>query len=267
MFGFAAEEVDRSPTSPCLMPAGTIPANHDRIMSRDHLQRRNGQPQGSYGVGPRCAHATGDGRCSRSTLFRGARAQTPDGRQFVGILPTSRRARDAAAAPQLAAVGADPASRASRRSTRLGSALAHELNQPLTAIIALSPGGGVASSPAPKEQATRHEADARPTRFLGEGAARGAARGSIIQRRSAPWSEKARARAQGTSTSTRIRSDDAVDLTGSSGRIATFVVVARTTRAGTAHRCRFDPVQESSRSLSTWLRNAYEAIKGARAVG
>jgi len=138
----------------------------------------------------------------------------------------------------------------------MGSALAHELNQPLTAIMLYLQAVGREFARA-KEQGHTPEADARADAIL-EKARREAQRaGSIIQRIRSLVEKRAPER-KDVDLNTIV--DDAVDLTviGQDRN----VVVVRDYQAGLP-TVQVDPVQ-IQQVVVNLVRNAYEAIKGRK---
>ncbi len=127
LFGFAAAEVVGENVR-VLMPH----EHHDNHDLYVHRYRATGERR-IIGTGREVEGRRKDGSIFPLDLSVGE-AQTPNGRQFIGVIRDLSARRDAE--KRLAAVQADLI-RMTRVSAldEMGSALAHELNQPLTAIM------------------------------------------------------------------------------------------------------------------------------------
>jgi two-component system sensor kinase FixL len=127
LFGWAAEEVYGQNLSVLMAPRDGN--HHDRYMSN---YIRTGEAK-IIGIGREV-----EGRHKDGTLFplelAVGEAPTPEGRQFIGILRDIRPEIDAA--ERLAALQAQLVRMARINAVdEMGAALAHELNQPLTAVM------------------------------------------------------------------------------------------------------------------------------------
>lgn len=249
MFGFAAEEVVGRNVSLLMPPEHAT--THDAYIEG---YKRTGHRK-IIGIGREVRARHRDGTLFPIDLSVGE-AQTPDGRQFVGILRDLTSRKDAER--RLNELQADLI-RLARVSAldEMGSALAHELNQPLTAIMLYLQAVGREFSRA-KEMGHTPEADARADAIL-EKARREAQRaGSIIQRIRSLVEKRAPERRE---VDLNAIVDDAVDLTiiGQDRN----VTIVRDYQAGlpTLHA---DPVQ-IQQVVVNLVRNAYEAIKGRKA--
>ena len=248
MFGFAAEEVIGRNVSMLMPPEHS--GDHDAYVEN---YKRTGHRK-VIGVGREVRARHRDGTLFPIDLSVGE-AQTPDGRQFVGILRDLTSRKDAER--RLSELQSDLI-RLARVSAldEMGSALAHELNQPLTAIMLYLQAVGREFARA-KEQGHTLEADARADAIL-EKARREAQRaGSIIQRIRSLVEKRAPER-KDVDLNTIV--DDAVDLTiiGQDRN----VVVVRDYQAGLPN-VQVDPVQ-IQQVVVNLVRNAYEAIKGRK---
>ncbi len=248
MFGFAAEEVVGRNVAMLMPPEHA--ADHDAYVEG---YMRTGHRR-IIGIGREVRARHRDGTLFPIDLSVGE-APTPDGRQFVGILRDLTSRKDAER--RLNELQADLI-RLARVSAldEMGSALAHELNQPLTAIMLYLQAVGREFARA-KEMGHTAEADARADAIL-EKARREAHRaGSIIQRIRSLVEKRAPERKE-VELNTIV--DDAVDLTiiGQDRN----VTIVRDYQAGLP-TLRIDPVQ-IQQVVVNLVRNAYEAVKGRR---
>lgn len=248
MFGFSADEVVGRNVS-LLMPPEHA-ADHDAYVEN---YMRTGHRK-IIGVGREVRARHRDGTYFPIDLSVGE-AETPEGRQFVGILRDLSARKDAER--RLNELQADLI-RLARVSAldEMGSALAHELNQPLTAIMLYLQAVGREFARA-KEQGHTVEADARADAIL-EKARREAQRaGSIIQRIRSLVEKRAPERKD---VDLNAIVDDAVDLTmiGQDRHVS----IVRDYRAGLP-TLPADPVQVQQVVVNL-VRNAYEAVKGRK---
>lgn len=248
MFGYSAAEV--------------VGRNVSLLMPPEHAETHDAYV-GSYcrtghrkiiGIGREVRARHRDGTLFPIDLSVGE-AQTRDGRQFVGILRDLTSRKDAER--RLNELQADLI-RLARVSAldEMGSALAHELNQPLTAIMLYLQAVGREFARA-KEVGHTPEADDRADAIL-EKARREAQRaGSIIQRIRSLVEKRAPERKE---VDLNAIVDDAVDLTviGQDRN----VTVLRDYQAGLP-LILVDPVQVQQVVVNL-VRNAYEAVKGRK---
>jgi two-component system sensor kinase FixL len=238
MFGYAAEEVVGRPLE-TIIPGG--PA-----MEGDPEPRR------ALGPGREVRGLHRDGTLFPLDLSIGE-AQTPEGRQFVGILRDLTARKDAER--HLNELQADLI-RLTRISAldEMGSALAHELNQPLTAILLYLQAVGREFGRA-REAGHTPEADDRANAIL-EKARREAQRaGSIIQRIRSLVEKRAPER---KSVELNVLVDDAVDLT--------MIGQDRSVRVVRDYAPGLPPVEVDAVQIQqvavNILRNAVEAVRG-----
>lgn len=248
MFGFAAEEVVGRNVSMLMPPEHA--GDHDAYVES---YKRTGHRK-IIGIGREVRARHRDGTLFPIDLSVGE-AQTPDGRQFVGILRDLTSRKDAER--RLNELQSDLI-RLARVSAldEMGSALAHELNQPLTAIMLYLQAVGREFGRA-KEMGHTPEADARADAIL-EKARREAQRaGAIIQRIRSLVEKRAPERKD---VDLNMIVDDAVDLTiiGQDRN----VTIVRDYQAGLP-TVQIDPVQ-IQQVVVNLVRNAYEAIKGRK---
>lgn len=248
MFGYSAAEVVGRNVS-LLMPPEHA-QTHDAYVSS---YCRTGHAK-IIGVGREVRARHRDGTFFPIDLSVGE-AETPDGRQFVGILRDLTSRKDAER--RLNELQADLI-RLARVSAldEMGSALAHELNQPLTAIMLYLQAVGREFARA-KEAGHTAEADGRAEAIL-EKARREAHRaGSIIQRIRSLVEKRAPERKE---VDLNAIVDDAVDLTviGQDRN----VTILRDYQAGLP-LISIDPVQVQQVVVNL-VRNAYEAVKGRK---
>lgn len=246
MFGYASEEVVGRNVNMLMPPEHTD--NHDGYL---HNYRSTGHRK-IIGIGREVRGRHRDGSLFPLDLSVGE-AQTPDGRQFIGILRDLTARKDTER--RVNELQADLI-RLTRISAldEMGSALAHELNQPLTAILLYLQAVGREFARA-KDAGHTPEADDRANAIL-EKARREAQRaGSIIQRiRSLV--EKRGPERKSVEFNTMV--DDAVDLT-LMGQDRSIRVV-RDYAAGLPP-VEVDPVQIQQVVVNV-LRNAVEAVRG-----
>ncbi|WP_188910653.1 two-component system sensor histidine kinase NtrB [Salinarimonas ramus] len=248
MFGYAAEEVVGRNVAMLMPPEHS--GDHDAYVQR---YMRTGHRK-IIGIGREVRARHRDGTMFPIDLSVGE-AQTPDGRQFVGILRDLTSRKDAER--RLNDLQSDLI-RLARVSAldEMGSALAHELNQPLTAIMLYLQAVGREFARA-KEMGHTREADARADAIL-EKARREAHRaGSIIQRIRSLVEKRAPERKP---VDLNAIVDDALELTviGQDRNVA----LVRDYQAGLPP-LRVDPVQ-IQQVVVNLVRNAYEAVKGRR---
>ena len=248
MFGFSADEVVGRNVSILMPPEHS--ADHDAYVEN---YMRTGHRK-IIGIGREVRARHRDGTYFPIDLSVGE-AETPDGRQFVGILRDLTSRKDAER--RLNELQSDLI-RLARVSAldEMGSALAHELNQPLTAIMLYLQAVGREFARA-KEQGHTQEADARADAIL-EKARREAQRaGSIIQRIRSLVEKRAPERKD---VDLNAIVDDAVDLT-MIGQDR-YVTIVRDYAAGLP-TLPADPVQ-IQQVVVNLVRNAYEAVKGRK---
>ncbi len=245
MFGFRADEVLGRNVS-VLMPPEHADA-HDQYLTN---YKTTGHRK-IIGIGREVRARHRDGNFFYIDLSVGE-AQTPDGRQFVGILRDLTARKDAER--RLNELQADLI-RLARVSAldEMGSALAHELNQPLTAILLYLQAVGREFSRA-RENGHTEEADERARTIL-EKARREAQRAGAIIQRIRSLVEKREPERKSVDLNAIV--DDAVDLTmlGQDRGVAI-----------TRHYhpdlplVNVDPVQ-IQQVVVNLVRNAYEAVK------
>jgi two-component system sensor kinase FixL len=238
MFGYAAEEVVGRPLK-TIIPGG--PALEG-----------DPEPRRALGPGREVRGLHRDGTLFPLDLSIGE-AQTPEGRQFVGILRDLTARKDAER--HLNELQADLI-RLTRISAldEMGSALAHELNQPLTAILLYLQAVGREFGRA-REAGHTPEADDRANAIL-EKARREAQRaGSIIQRIRSLVEKRAPER---KSVELNVLVDDAVDLT--------MIGQDRSVRVVRDYAPGLPPVEVDAVQIQqvavNILRNAVEAVRG-----
>ena len=248
MFGFTAEEIIGENVSMLMPPEHAH--THDQYLT-------NYKTTGTrkiIGIGREVRARHRDGSYFHIDLSVGE-AKTPDGRQFVGILRdlTARKYTEA----RLQELQADLI-RLARVSAldEMGSALAHELNQPLTAIMlylqAVEREFGRA-----RESGHTDETDQRAKTILDKARREAQRAGSIIQRiRSLV--EKREPERKPVDLNAII--DDAVDLTMLGQDRG--VMVVRDYRQDLP-QIEVDPVQ-IQQVVVNLVRNAYEAVKSCK---
>jgi two-component system, LuxR family, sensor kinase FixL len=248
MFGFTAEEITGENVSMLMPPEHAH--THDQYLT-------NYKTTGTrkiIGIGREVRARHRDGSYFHIDLSVGE-AKTPDGRQFVGILRdlTARKHTEA----RLQELQSDLI-RLARVSAldEMGSALAHELNQPLTAIMlylqAVEREFGRA-----RESGHTEETDQRARTILDKARREAQRAGSIIQRiRSLV--EKREPERKPVDLNAII--DDAVDLTMLGQDRG--VIVSRNYQEDLP-QIEVDPVQ-IQQVVVNLVRNAYEAVKNCK---
>lgn len=248
MFGFSGEEVVGRNVSMLMPPEHSV--DHDAYVEN---YMRTGHRR-IIGMGREVRARHRDGTMFPIDLSVGE-AVTPDGRQFVGILRDLTARKEAER--RLNELQSDLI-RLARVSAldEMGSALAHELNQPLTAIMLYLQAAGREFGRA-REMGHTPEADARADAILGKARREAHRAGSIIQRIRSLVEKRAPERKE---VDLNAIVDDAVDLTmiGQDRN----VTVVRDYRAGLP-LLHADPVQ-IQQVVVNLVRNAYEAVKGRK---
>lgn len=246
MFGYTAEEAIGQNVS-LLMP----PDFADRHDGYVNAYRATGHRK-IIGIGREVRARHRDGTVFPIDLSVGD-APTPDGRQFIGILrdlttrkDTERRLNELQAdLIRLARVSA---------LDEMGAALAHELNQPLTAILLYLQAVGREFARA-KEANHTPEADARAHAILEKARAEAQRAGAIIQRIRSLVEKRAPDRRP---VDINPIVDDAVDLTIiGQDRSVTIVRDYQPDLPPVA----IDPVQ-IQQVVVNLVRNAFEAVRG-----
>jgi two-component system sensor kinase FixL len=248
MFGYSAEEAIGRNVSLLMAPEH---ANvHDDYI--DHY-KDTGQKR-IIGIGREVRARHRDGSLFFIDLSVGE-AITPEGRQFVGILrdltarkDTERRLNELQAdLIRLARVSA---------LDEMGSALAHELNQPLTAILLYLQAVGREFGKA-RESGHNEQTDERARTILEKARHEAQRAGQIIQRIRSLVEKRGPERKR---VALNAIIDDAVDLTTLGQDRA--VIVARDYHPDLPE-IEVDPVQ-IQQVVVNLVRNAYEAVKGRK---
>jgi two-component system sensor kinase FixL len=248
MFGFTAEEITGENVSMLMPPEHAH--THDQYLT-------NYKTTGTrkiIGIGREVRARHRDGSYFHIDLSVGE-AKTPDGRQFVGILRDLTARKDTEARLQELQSDLIRLARVSALD-EMGSALAHELNQPLTAIMlylqAVEREFGRA-----RESGHTEETDQRAKTILDKARREAQRAGSIIQRiRSLV--EKREPERKPVDLNAII--DDAVDLTMLGQDRG--VVIARNYQEDLP-QIEVDPVQ-IQQVVVNLVRNAYEAVKSCK---
>jgi two-component system, LuxR family, sensor kinase FixL len=248
MFGFTAEEIIGENVSALMPPEHAH--THDQYLT-------NYKTTGTrkiIGIGREVRARHRDGSYFHIDLSVGE-AQTPDGRQFVGILRDLTARKDTEARLQELQADLIRLARVSALD-EMGSALAHELNQPLTAIMlylqAVEREFGRA-----RESGHTEETDQRARTILDKARREAQRAGSIIQRiRSLV--EKREPERKPVDLNAII--DDAVDLTMLGQDRG--VLIARDYQHDLP-QIEVDPVQ-IQQVVVNLVRNAYEAVKSCK---
>jgi two-component system, LuxR family, sensor kinase FixL len=248
MFGFTAEEITGENVSMLMPPEHAH--THDQYLT-------NYKTTGTrriIGIGREVRARHRDGSYFHIDLSVGE-AQTPDGRQFVGILRDLTARKDTEARLQELQSDLIRLARVSALD-EMGSALAHELNQPLTAIMLYLQ---AVEREFARARASGHteETDQRAKTILDKARREAQRAGSIIQRiRSLV--EKREPERKPVDLNAII--DDAVDLTMLGQDRG--VIVARNYQEDLP-QIEVDPVQ-IQQVVVNLVRNAYEAVKSCK---
>ncbi|MCC5978969.1 MAG: PAS domain S-box protein [Salinarimonas sp.] len=248
MFGYKADEVVGRNVSMLMAPEHA--EAHDGYI--DHY-KETGQKR-IIGIGREVRARHRDGNFFFIDLSVGE-AITPEGRQFVGILrdltarkDTERRVNELQAdLIRLARVSA---------LDEMGSALAHELNQPLTAILLYLQAVGREFSKA-RENGGSDKSDERARTILDKARHEAQRAGQIIQRIRSLVEKRGPERKR---VALNAIIDDAVDLTTLGQDRG--VIVARDYHPELPE-IEVDPVQ-IQQVVVNLVRNAYEAVKGCK---
>jgi two-component system, LuxR family, sensor kinase FixL len=248
MFGFTAEEITGENVSMLMPPEHAH--THDQYLT-------NYKTTGTrkiIGIGREVRARHRDGTYFHIDLSVGE-AKTPEGRQFVGILRDLTARKDTEA--RLKELQADLI-RLARVSAldEMGSALAHELNQPLTAIMlylqAVEREFGRA-----RESGHTEETDQRAKTILDKARREAQRAGSIIQRIRSLVEKREPERKP---VDLNVIIDDAVDLT-MLGQDRGVTVVRDYQHD--LPQIEVDPVQ-IQQVVVNLVRNAYEAVKSCK---
>ncbi len=242
-FGYTAEEA--------------IGRNVKMIMPSDEAERHDGYLENYYttgerkiiGIGRRVRGQNRDGEVIPVELAVGE-AMTPDGRQFIGIM---RDLRAEVAAEERANVLQSEIIRFARINAmdEMGAALAHELNQPLTAVMLYLQ----AVNRAAKRRVGEGAIPPEITEIIGKAVAEADRAGKIIQRMRR-FVEKRETERQAVSLPDLV--DETIEFAIVGARGHDVEIVRR--HANDLAPVEIDPVQ-IQQVLVNLLRNALEAVR------